>query len=118
MPKEFSRIDRVGELIQHEIGSLILREMQDPRVKLVSITHVVVSRDFSHAKIFITQLDEEKINETLKVLNKAASHLRYQLAQKIQLRVMPQLRFYYDASIKKSSDLSNLIDKAIASDKK
>lgn len=117
MPKEFNRIDRIGELIQHEVAALLLREMQDPRIKLISITHVIVSRDLSFAKIFITQLNEEKINESLKVLNKASSHLRFLLAKKIQLRVMPQLKFYYDASIKKSNALSVLIDEAIAEDK-
>jgi ribosome-binding factor A len=117
MPKDFNRIDRIGELIQHEVAALLLREMQDPRVKLVSITHVNVSRDLSFARIYITQLNEEKINETLKVLNKASNHLRFLLAKKIQLRVIPQLKFYYDASIKESNELSILIDEAIAEDK-
>lgn len=117
MAKEFSRLERIADLIQRELAMLIQREMRDPRLILITVTKVQVSADLSHAKVFITQhKTEQEIKETLKVLNKAANHLRYLLAHAINLRVVPQLRFFYDASISYSAKLSSLIDNVIAQD--
>jgi len=119
MPKEFSRTQRVADLIQRELAQLIQNEMEDPRVRLVTVTAVKVSRDLSHAKIYITQhKPEAEIAKTVKVLNKAASFLRFRLAQIIDLRIVPELRFVYDASITYAASLSALIDEAVADDKK
>ncbi len=117
MPKEYSRIDRIGDLIQRELAQLLIKEMQDPRLDLVTITAVKVSKDLSFAKVYFTQAKEEKAAlETVKVLNRAANHLRYLLAQAIDLRVVPHLRFYYDTSISNAAHLSGLINSAIAAD--
>ena len=56
MPKEFSRTRRVGEQIQRELSALIREEVGDPRVGMVTINAVEVSRDLGHAKVFVTQL--------------------------------------------------------------
>ncbi len=117
MPKEFSRTKRIADQLQREIALLIQREMRDPRLGLLTVTSVQVSPDLSHAKIFITQhKSDEEIKETLKVLNKAGNHLRYLLAHSINLRIVPQLRFVYDASVAYSAHLSSLIDDVIAED--
>lgn len=117
MPKEYARTQRVGDLIQQELARLLQQEMADPRVKLVTVTAVTVSRDLSHAKIYITQhKSDEEIPETLKVLNKAAGFLRYHLAQAIELRIIPQLKFFNDESISRGARISALIDEALASD--
>ena len=117
MPRDYDRTQRVADLIQHELAQLIQRELQDPRLQLVTITHVSVTRDLAYAKIFITQHKaDEKIVKTVHILNRAAKHLRYHLAQIIDLRIIPQLKFYHDTSLDESTHLTSLINAAIAAD--
>ena len=111
----FARTDRIGQQIQREIAELVRLEINDPRVRLVTITGVEVAGDYSHAKIFFTRLDG-KHEEALQGLESATGFLRKQLARSIKLRIMPQLHFVYDASIERGSRLSQLIDQAVASD--
>jgi ribosome-binding factor A len=85
MAKEYSRTQRIGDQMQRELAQLIRREVKDPRVGLVTITAVEVSRDVGHAKIFITVMGQdnaEDIAQSIKVLNAAAGFLRMQLAAK------------------------------------
>lgn len=112
----FARTDRVAQQMQREIAELIRLEINDPRVRLVTITGVEVAGDYSHAKIFFTRLDG-KHDEALQGLERAAGFLRSQLSRSLKLRIMPQLHFTYDASVERGSYLSQLIDQAVASDK-
>jgi ribosome-binding factor A len=116
VPREFNRIDRVAALIQRELATLLLQEIRDPRLTLVTINKIEVSKDMAHAKVFVTQL--QNINETqiIKILNKAASHLRHHLARNLSLRVTPELRFIYDTSLEQAMNLSHLIDQAVEKD--
>jgi ribosome-binding factor A len=59
MPREFSRTSRVGDFIKQELATLIQLELRDPRIGMVSVTGVEVSRDFSHAQVFVTVLGKE-----------------------------------------------------------
>ena len=102
--------------MQREIAELVRLEINDPRVKLVTITAVDVAGDYSHAKIFFTRLDG-KHDEALEGLERASGFIRNQLARSLKLRVMPQLHFAYDASVERGSHLSQLIDQAVESDK-
>jgi ribosome-binding factor A len=112
----FSRTDRVAQQIQRELAELVRLEINDPRVRLVTITAVEVANDYSHAKVFFTRLDG-KHDEAKQGLERAAGFLRSQLARSLKLRVMPQLHFVYDESVERGSRLSQLIDQAVASDK-
>ena len=119
MAKEYSRTQRIGDQMQRELAQLIRREVKDPRVGLVTITAVDVSRDVGHAKIFITVMGvegAEDISQTLKVLNSAAGFLRMQLAKEMKLRSVPQLHFHYDESVSRGAHLSALIERAVAED--
>lgn len=119
MPKEYNRTDRVAELIQRELATLIQQEVRDPKLGLITITAVKVASDLSFAKIYVTQLaDDKPIEQTLKVLNKLAKFLRFRLANTIELRIIPQLRFVYDASISEGNRLASLIDEAVAEDER
>ncbi|EME01967.1 MULTISPECIES: 30S ribosome-binding factor RbfA [Stutzerimonas stutzeri subgroup] len=122
MAKEFSRTQRIGDQMQRELALLIQREIKDPRLGLVTITAVDVSRDLSHAKIFITIMgqddDQEAIKGNLRILNDAAGFLRMQLGKSMKLRTVPQLHFNYDASIRRGVELSSLIERAVAEDRK
>lgn len=119
MPKEYKRTDRVAELIQRELAMLILKEVRDPTLGPVTVTLVKVASDLSFAKVYITQLTDDKpIEQTLKTLNKMAGFLRFRLANTIDLRVVPHLKFIYDASISQGNHLASLIDKAVAEDER
>lgn len=112
----FARTERVAQQMQREIAELVRLEINDPRVRLVTITGVEVAGDYSHAKIFFTRLDG-KHAEAQQGLERASGFLRSQLARSLKLRIMPQLHFVYDASVERGSHLSQLIDQAVASDK-
>ena len=93
---------------------LIQQEIKDPRIGLVTISAVKVSRDMSHATIYFTVLDEaHPVEETLKVLEGAAGFLRHELAKRMSLRIMPHLHFKFDESIAYGNELSALINEAI-----
>ena len=120
MAQEYSRTQRVADQIQRELASLIQREVKYPRVGMATVSAVEVSRDLSHAKVFVTIFngseDEQEIIESVKALNSASGFLRSQLGQRMKLRIVPTLRFHYDDSLSRGNYLSNLIDQARASD--
>ncbi|WP_313514002.1 30S ribosome-binding factor RbfA [Pseudomonas sp.] len=120
MAKEFSRTQRIGDQMQRELALLIQREIKDPRLGLVTITAVEVSRDLSHAKVFITVMGQEddQIKSNLKILQDAAGFLRMHLGKAMKLRTVPQMHFHYDASIRRGVELSALIERAVAEDRK
>ncbi|HED40963.1 MAG TPA: 30S ribosome-binding factor RbfA [Chromatiales bacterium] len=119
MAKEFSRTLRVGEQIRREIAQLIQQEIKDPRVGMVTVTAVDISPDMSHAKVHVTLLgDDHEVDECIKVLNRAAAFLRRSIGKRMKLRVVPTLRFHYDASVEQGTALSALIDSAVAADEK
>ncbi len=119
MPKDYNRTDRVGELLQRELAILIQQAVRDPNVGIVTVTAVKVASDLSFAKVFITQLDDNKpIEKTLKCLNKMAGFLRFRLANTVQLRIIPQLKFVYDVSISHGNRLASLIEAAVTEDEK
>ncbi len=117
MPKDFPRSRRVAEQIQRELSDIVRLELKDPRIGMITITEVEVSRDCAHAKVFFTLLgDAGKIAETGEALQHAAGFLRSQLAHRIKLRIVPQLQFKYDVSVERGMRLSRLIDAAVATD--
>ena len=105
-----NRTARVAQQMQVELSKIIGQKMKDPRVGLVTITGVEVTRDFAYAKVYIVLRDKEaKEKETLAVLNKGAGFLRKQLADSMLLRVVPALSFHYD----NSADYGRHIDKLL-----
>ena len=118
MPKDFSRARRVGEQIQREIAEMLQSESNDPRFKLLTISAVEVANDLSYAKVFYTLLDDSQDEENVQqALIKASGFMRKQLAKRMSLRIVPNLRFIYDKSIAYGASLSSLIDKAVETDK-
>jgi ribosome-binding factor A len=115
MPKEFSRTQRVAELIRRELAVIIAREIDDPRMRFVSVTAVQVSKDLRNAKVFVTQMKtDDDSTVDVRSLQKAAGFLRRQLASVLSLKNVPALTFVYDNSIERGVDLSRLIEKAVA----
>lgn len=119
MKRGFDRRARIADVIQKSLAKIILQEVADERFKFVSITDVTLSRDLSYAKIFVSMLqdDEKEIKEIIKALNAHAKAIRYSLAKEVELRIMPELKFYYDESSAHGFHISNLIDEAIKKSK-
>jgi ribosome-binding factor A len=111
----FSRATRLADQIQRDLADLIRVEVRDPRVGLVTITTVEVTRDLSHARVFVTSLSETEAAESVQALTRAAGFLRTRLAQMLKLRTIPELHFVYDASVERGVRLSKLIDEAVQS---
>ena len=119
MPKEFSRSERVSDAVQRELASLIRQHVRDPRVGMLSVTDVTVTRDLAIAKVYVAFVGErtsEEIKQGLEALNGAAGYLRKLLASSIALRATPKLSFFYDETGQRSQHLDALIDLAISSD--
>ncbi len=110
-PTTYSRTEKTSQLLQEALAKLIQQEIRDPRMpKLVTLSHVVVSPDLSHAKVYFTTLEGvEEGKQTANILNHAAGYLRAQLPQAIQLRIVPRLHFIYDEALEEANRLSNLI---------
>ena len=122
MAREFSRTRRVGQQIQREIALILQREVKDPRIGMVTVSDVEVSRDFNYAKVYVTflQLDNDpnRIKEGLVGLTEAAGYIRSLLGSAMRLRVVPELRFYYDETLVEGMRLSNLVSTTVREDKR
>ncbi|MBT5003298.1 MAG: 30S ribosome-binding factor RbfA [Porticoccaceae bacterium] len=117
MPREFTRAERVSDAVQQELAVLIRDEVRDPRVGMVSVTDVDVSRDLAYAKIHVTFVgdhSQKEIDEAMAALNGASGYLRKLLAGSIKLRITPKLTFLFDESGRRGQHLSALIDYAIS----
>ncbi len=115
MPREFPRTRRVGEQIQRELAGLVHAEIKDPRLGMVSISGVTVSRDLAHAKVYVSVLgDEAAVTASLRVLNNAAGFLRRRLGRQMRIRAVPRLRFYFDQSIEEGARMDALINAAVS----
>ena len=110
MKRGQGRPQKLGDLIQRELSELLQRELRDPRVGMITITGVDVSPDFSHAKVFFTVLEKQRLEDAREGLRRAAGFLRSRLARRIKLYTTPELRFEYDESIERADRLSRLID--------
>ena len=109
-----NRMQRVAGLVQTTLADILLKETEDKRFHIVTITHVSLARDMSSAKVFVSIWDETKVKEIIDALNRAAKYLRYALAQsKIEMRVIPELKFVYDESTLRGNRISSLINDAL-----
>ena len=117
MPRDFNRSERVAGQLRRDLAKLIQQEIKDPEVGFVSLSDVEVTRDLSHAKVFITVFDPEKAKESLKALRRAAPFLRSRLAHVMRMRHVPELHFLHDDSVEQGSHIDELISKALNADK-
>jgi ribosome-binding factor A len=109
-----NRMARVSGLVQSTLADILLKETEDSRFHMVTITNVSLARDMSSAKVFVSVWDEDKAKETVAALNNAAKFFRHALAKsRIEMRVMPQLHFVYDDSAVRGSRIDVLINDAL-----
>ena len=89
------KIERLNHAIQQEISIILMREIKDEEIKFVTITGVDTTNDLSYAKVYYTVLDESKKEKTEEALKKASSFIRTKLAERIDIRHTPELKFIY-----------------------
>jgi ribosome-binding factor A len=104
------RQERVSQLLFQELSVLISGELADPRLSLISVTEVVVSRDLRSARVFVHR-DEEDLprRELLAGLRAATPFLRRELAIRCALRVVPELNFVYDETPERAARIEELL---------
>lgn len=114
MPQDFSRTERVRHQLQREIAVILQREVKDPRVSMVTVSDVEVSRDLAYAKVFVTFFndDESEVKQAIKILNEASGFIRSLLGKRIKARVVPELKFHHDTSLNEGIRMSRLVDEA------
>ncbi len=117
--KDFKREVRVADHLQRELADLIRSEMRDPRIGMLAVNEVKVSRDLSYADVYVASFSVDRAldkEELVEVLNHAAGFLRTALAKSSTMRTTPKLRFHYDETLEKGAHLENLIKSAVTAD--
>ncbi len=105
---------RIADQIQRELAEVIRLELRDPRVGMVTLTGVELSRDQSHAKVWFTVLGAaSEVEQAREGLQRAAGFLRSQLAHRLTTRTVPGLAFEYDESVERGVRLTRLIEEAV-----
>ena len=104
------KIERLNHAFQEEISMILMTEIKDEDIKFVTITGVDTTSDLSYAKVYFTVLDETKKETTLEALTGAASFLRSKLAERVEMRHTPELKFIYDTSIEYGNHIEEIID--------
>ena len=100
--------ERINSNIQKEISYIIANEVKNPNIKFVTVTAVDVTSDLSYAKVYFTTLNGVK--ETLNGLKSAKGYIRKTLADRIELRHIPELEFIYDESIEYGKKIEEIIE--------
>jgi ribosome-binding factor A len=109
MPSQ-TRLQRIADRIREELSEMLIKEVKDPRVSMVSITDVKVDRELAFADIFISSFEgHEHAQEALEGLRSAAGFLRSTLASRIDLRVFPRLRFHWDPTPERADHIEKLL---------
>lgn len=116
MSHDFARAERVGAEMRRLLAILVHDELRDPRLGMVTVQEVRVSRDLGHAKIYFTCMDESRAAESRAALQHSARFLRGRLGKLMRLRTVPELEFAFDKSVAYGTALSALIDRAVADD--
>ncbi len=121
MAKEFSRSRRVAQQLQQEIARILQRDVKDPRVGMVTVSSIDVSRDLAYAKVYVTFFnidnDEARIKEGIEALESASGYIRSLVGSAMKLRIVPELRFLYDNTLVEGMRMSNLVSEVRSKDK-
>lgn len=111
-PSAPNRAYRISDQIQKDLSELIARELKDPRISMVTISHVDVTADYAHARIgFTVLLGDPDANE--QALNEAAGFLRNHLFKRLHIHTVPTLHFYYDRTTERAAEMNELIAQAL-----
>ena len=105
-----SRPTRVGDQIRVEISDLLAREVHDPGIGFLTVTHVKVTPDLQQARVYYTTMaDERGRRESQRALDRATPFLRRQLGRRLRLRRVPELQFFFDESIERQDRIERIL---------
>ncbi|AWI53154.1 30S ribosome-binding factor RbfA [Aquabacterium olei] len=107
-----NRSNRIADQIQRDVAELV-RDLKDPRIGMVTISHVDVTPDYAHAKVFFSLLIGNP-EDTEAGLNEAAGFLRNSLFKRLQIHTVPTLHFHFDRTTERAAELNALINRAVA----
>lgn len=114
-----SRPTKVAHEIKRTIAQLLVQEVKDPRFQNISITDCKISKDLSIAKLHFALMGhnetDPEVAETLAALEKAKGFFRSELGRRLRLRIVPDVRFYYDNIPEHAQHMEELINKALNS---
>jgi ribosome-binding factor A len=103
---------RINDRIKQVLSVLLITKIDDPRLAGVSVTDVKVDRELDFANIYVSSLDGAKSSrEVIAALNHARGYLKYEIAQEVELRVMPRLRFFWDPTPERADRIDSLLAK-------
>jgi ribosome-binding factor A len=105
------RIYKVEQLIKEEISSVFLHKMQQPELGFITITNVKVSPDLKLAKIYLSVLEKEKRELVMDRINNKTKYIRTELANRIRLKFVPEIKFFIDDTLDFVEKIEGLIDK-------
>ena len=110
----FKRAQRVGGQVQKELSELLLKEIRDPRLHSVTIMRVNITDDLRSARVFFsTPEGQEQKGEALAGFKSASGYLRRELSQRLELRYMPALEFFYDEGFERATKLNRVLKSVI-----
>ena len=105
-----SRPDRVAEQIRQDLSALLAGAVHDPGIGFITLTRVSVSPDLQMARVFYTTLGDEKSRkDTAKALERATPFLRREIAKRIRLRRVPELRFEFDRNVENQDRIEQIL---------
>ncbi len=117
MPKRsFSRTDRLSAQFRRELGVMVHEAVREHSLPSASVSDVEVTRDLSHAKVFVTALQSERSKEVVKALNELAREFRQRLGKMLRIRQVPELHFRYDESVDRGERIDSLLRDAAKMD--
>ena len=118
MAKSFSRTDRVSQEVKKAVALILQKEFNDPKLGMITVSDVEVSRDIAYAKIYVTFLfdEQEKVDYGMEVLTEASGYIRSLLGKAVKLRVTPELTFVYDKTLTEGIALANAVTSATEAD--
>jgi ribosome-binding factor A len=107
--KSFHRTDRVSAQLRRELGQIVHATVREHGLPSLSVSDVELTRDMSHAKVFVTALLADSSKAAVKALNELAPEMRFQLAHAVKMRHVPELHFHYDDSVDKGERIEQLL---------
>ena len=111
MPGPARRRDRLAEFIRQEVANILLKEMHDERLTLVTVTRAEVSDDIQHARIYVRTLGTEAQGRTaMRALEKAAGKIQSEVGDRLQTRYTPRLQFFVDENVDRERRLRELME--------
>jgi ribosome-binding factor A len=111
------RAERVGESVREVIADMLLRDIKDPRIGMITLTTVELTDDLKHAKVYFSCVgDEDARQRSLSGLRSAAGFIRSQVTRRLKLRCAPELTFHFDPTLEVAERLAVLLKSAAPKD--